>query len=161
MSTGATIPTKYGGYATFPTWIASHGIYDVFYNTIYQDQWGVIRQQRSGRPSKNDDVIVGAERNPSPNGFALVGWGDNIQGGRPLEVESYQSFSFILVLVHAISLLLSLIDASLREPFSLSSQVLTSVCYHCIQLRCYWVNTSGKIYEVSSLAAMTSSPASQ
>ena len=90
----AKTPIRYGGCAFFTTWAYKYGQYSIFYTTIYQDQFGVIRQQKSGKPSRDDNVIVGSERNPSPKGFALVGWNQDVQGGKPLEVAFDNSLFF-------------------------------------------------------------------
>jgi len=90
MSTSASDPPKkYGGFASIPTWAYKYGQYTLLHITLYQDQWGVIRQQRHGRPSRDDDVVVPADRNPSSGGFGLAAWGLDVQGATPLEVRVY------------------------------------------------------------------------
>lgn len=89
MSTQQDIPSKSGGLASFPTWAYKYGQYTIGHTIIVQDSFGRIVQQRPGRPSRAQDIIVDVDRNPSRNGFALVGWNQDVQGAAQLELRLY------------------------------------------------------------------------
>lgn len=83
------LPSKSGGLASFPTWAYKYGQYTVYHTIIGQDSEGRIIQNTPGRPSHGGDIIVDLDRSPSRNGFALVGWNQDVQGGKPLELRLY------------------------------------------------------------------------
>lgn len=87
------LPSKTGGLASFTQWASKYGQNTVTHIPIVQDWQGRIIQSLPGRPSKAGDIIVDTDRNPSRNGFALVGWNGNMQGVALLEVCSI-SFTY-------------------------------------------------------------------
>jgi len=88
MSSDRDLPYKSGGLASFTTWAYKYGQYTVSHICVVQDSQGRIVQNTPGRPSRDGDIIVDLDRNPSSNGIALVGWNQDMQGGKPLEVCS-------------------------------------------------------------------------
>jgi len=88
MSSDRDLPSKNGGFASFPIWAYKYGQYTITHISIAQDAQGRIIQHTPGLPSRGGNIIVDLDRNPSRNGFALVGWNQDMQGGNPLEVRS-------------------------------------------------------------------------
>ena len=83
-----------GGVAIYTTWLYSHGLYSPSSKGIVQDPTtGEIRQQKPGVPGK-PDIIVPADLNPSPKGFAIVAWDqEGWDSNPPVEVSLDVDFS--------------------------------------------------------------------
>lgn len=86
MSSDRDLPFKSGGIAAYTTYAYKYGQYSIGHNIIHQDAQGRIVQNYPGKPSSVNDIIVNTDRNPSKNGFALVGWNPDVQGPGKLEV---------------------------------------------------------------------------
>lgn len=88
MASDRGLPSKNGGLCSFTTWAYKYGQYTISHIPIVQDSQGRILQSISGFPCRGGDIIVDLDRNPSLNGISLVGWNQDMQGGKRLEVCS-------------------------------------------------------------------------